>query len=65
MLFFAVQMILFWCAGKKIEFAVQTFATFWSKFLPPYEASFAALWHKFCRLMLNFLSAVLKSVAFF
>jgi len=37
---FAVQMLFFWCAGKKkFERAVQTFATS----LPPYGANFAYL----------------------
>jgi len=75
MIFFAVQMIFFWCAvqiswcaGKKIwarstNFC-QKFVAFWFKFLLPYGTSFAALWHVFCGLMLNFWSTVQKSVAF-
>ncbi len=55
---------------KKIECTVQTFAEsvpLWSKFLPPYGTSrvFTTLWCGFCHLMLNFWSAVQKSVAFF
>jgi len=31
------------------------FAAFWSKFLPPYGASFAALWQEFFRLLVRVL----------
>jgi len=38
-------MLFFWCAEQKnFERAVQTFAAFMAQVLPPYGASFAALW---------------------
>jgi hypothetical protein len=65
MLFFWCAVQIFWCAGKNIfERAVQTFAASLPPFsvsfcylmtqvLPPYGASFAALWHEFSRLNLK------------
>jgi len=78
MIFFVVQMIFFWCAGKFFFLACSTnfcreFDAFWPKFcrlmaqvLPPYGASFAGLRCKLCCLVAstNKQSAVQKSVAF-
>ncbi len=70
--FFAVQMILFWCVGKKFWLHstnfCRKFAVFWSKFLPllmvrvlpPFGGSFAAFWWEFCRLMWKFLTRSTK-----
>ncbi len=46
--FFGVQENFFWVHSTNF---CREFATFWSKFLPPYGESFAALWWEFYRLM--------------
>ncbi len=47
MLFFWCAVLIFWCAGKEIESAVQTFAVS----LPPYGESFDAFWQEFCSVL--------------
>jgi len=66
--FFAVQMIHFWCAGKKFlsvqykllpPFGV-SFCLLMVQVLPPYGASFAALWQEFLRLLVGVLPSYVK-----
>jgi len=56
--FFALQMKIFWVCSTNFFCALGKNFVCWKKILsaqykllPPYGASFAALWHRFCRLM--------------